>query len=95
MKYMANKQIHGSMLHSYMIFACCCGGVRSQRKLSCDDEKPSTMCTSDRYVTLRLAKKKLNDNKNYDINILVEKGESLCFVTEFSSHWNYYQSRDS
>ncbi|PVD24619.1 hypothetical protein C0Q70_15103 [Pomacea canaliculata] len=47
------------------------------RKLSCDDEKPSTMCTSDRYVTLRLAKKKLNDNKNYDINILVEKASNL------------------
>ncbi|KAK7503615.1 hypothetical protein BaRGS_00005154 [Batillaria attramentaria] len=50
---------------------------RQWRKLSCEDNIPHQMCTPERYVTLKLAKRKLNSNKNYQFDISVEKSSNL------------------
>lgn len=47
------------------------------RVLDCYDSKPSQMCTSERHVTVQVAKDKLNSNQGYTFEIEVEKSNSV------------------
>ena len=47
----------------------------SQKKLTCENYNPPQLCTPERYVTLRLQKRKLNLNRDYQFEIIVEKSE--------------------
>ncbi|CAG5127541.1 unnamed protein product [Candidula unifasciata] len=47
------------------------------RSLDCNDDSPGQMCTTDRFVTVRVVKDKLNYNRGYSFEIHVEKSHNI------------------
>ena len=55
----------------------------SQKKLTCENYNPPQMCTPERYVTLKLQKRKLNLNRDYEFEIWIEKSEYNTVSLDF------------
>ncbi|KAK7102982.1 uncharacterized protein [Littorina saxatilis] len=47
------------------------------KKFTCDNYGPVEMCTPERYVTIKLEKRKLNKNNGYNFEITVQKSSNL------------------